>query len=81
MAKPAFKFEIGADNPGDDGLLIEVNPDNSDDGDDFTLSVRIKRPKPDKPKPKLQLVSKVVPPVTTDDEEDGAALWYAHMLS
>jgi len=80
MAKPAFKFEVGTENSGGDGVVIEVNPDHDDDGDDFTLTVRIKRPKPYKPRPNLQVVSKQSA-LVEDEDTSGAEAWYAHMLS
>ncbi len=77
MTKAALKFEVGADDRGD-GLVIEVGPE-IDDGDDLIVRVSIRRPKPDKPRPRLQIVNKR----SSLSEEDLAAAeaWHAHMMS
>ena len=83
--KIAFEMDdLRPDGSRGDVVTIEVSPDNDgDDGDDDDGPgpvIVIKTTKPDKPRPKLHIVSK--PPAPVDEEDtSGAEAWYAHMLS
>jgi len=86
----AVKLQVGMDDLWPDGsrgdeVTIEISPDDGDgdDGDDVIVTVVVRKPKPDKPRSGLHLVSKASSPSAAEGDTlwpDGPDGWFAHML-